>query len=82
MRENYNILDPDYPCGICVTCSVNLRKGKKVPTVPFVPDRTRQLRSSDDCECQICTVGKQIYKEQNWETKNCRESTIRWLKLA
>ena len=30
VRENYNLEDPDYPCGICVTCYTNLKKEKNI----------------------------------------------------
>ena len=61
-RENYNILDSDYPSGLCGGCRLTLFKKEKDPTkvlnvVIFTPDRGTQLRSSV-CECKICEVAK------------------------
>ena len=61
-RDNYNINDPDFPCGLCNGCYLDLHKKNKDPSivvkvVTFTPHRTLQLRSSV-CDCVICKFAK------------------------
>ena len=62
VHQNFNANDPDYPCGLCPTCYIHLRKKEKgehevkLHIKEFTPDRTQLLRSSDLCNCTICNI--------------------------
>ena len=59
----YEVTDPDFPCGLCNGRYLLLRKKSLssetvLPITQFKPDRSRLLRSSDKCHCTICDVAK------------------------
>ena len=60
LREDFQINDPDFPCGVCGGCRLKLYSKMKdhsstVTVEPFIPDRSIKLRSTK-CECLICSV--------------------------
>ena len=81
VRENYEVDDPDYPCGICNSCNFNVYEKARNPdallsVAPFTPNRTHQLNSSS-CKCQICSVAIAGFNDQ--QSKKKREDDQRAL---
>ena len=63
VNANYNVDDPDSPCGLCNGCYLLLNKkcnGADIvlPVQQFKPDRKKLLHSAVSCDCSLCNVAK------------------------
>ena len=62
--DGYSVIDQNFPCGICTTCSIALYQKSKDPdcrlkTVDeYDPERKTNLRSVSECDCKICKIAK------------------------
>ena len=67
--SNFDLLNPDFPSGVCNGCHLLLSKKAKGDDVIFPlpedydPHRAMNRRSVDTCECRICSVAKMDKQE-------------------